>query len=131
MVSPRRKPSLREASCCSVDVVKGGVGLRLWLPRSIPSTMNSASRIRAAARSAASAVSTASLLSSFPSRRFSRAVKGMPLPAAMSASTVQYSFGVKASISLSRSQISRSATDCTRPAERLPGSLRHRIGDNP
>ena len=44
-------------------------------------------------------------------------------------STVQYSRARKASISASRSQISRSATDCTRPAERLPGSLRHSTGE--
>jgi len=46
-----------------------------------------------------------------------------------SLSTVQYSRGTKLSISCSRAQISRSATDCTRPAERLPGSFRHSTGD--
>ena len=29
MVCETENPSLREASCCSVDVVKGGAGLRL------------------------------------------------------------------------------------------------------
>ena len=47
-----------------------------------------------------------------------------------STSTVQYSRGLNASISASRSQIRRSATDCTRPAERLPGNLRHSTGDS-
>ena len=46
-----------------------------------------------------------------------------------STSTVQYSRLLKTSISASRSQIRRSATDCTRPAERLPGSLRHSTGE--
>ena len=42
----------------------------------------------------------------------------------------QYSRGLKASISTSRAQISLSATDCTRPAEREPGSLRHSTGES-
>ena len=37
--------------------------------------------------------------------------------------------GSNFSISISRSQINRSATDCTRPAEREPGNLRHKTGD--
>lgn len=41
---------------------------------------------------------------------------------------VQYSIGSKISISSSLSQIILKATDCTRPAERLPGILCHRIG---
>ena len=43
---------------------------------------------------------------------------------------VQYSSVLKASISASRSHTSRSATDCTRPAERAPGSLRHSTGES-
>ena len=45
------------------------------------------------------------------------------------ATSDQYSRGMNFSISSSRSQTSRSATDCTRPAERAPGSLRHSTGD--
>ena len=67
-----------------------------------------------------------------PSSRTSVAAKpNAVLPAAASASTVQYRRGTKASIPASRSQIRRSATDCTRPAERQPGSLRHSTGDRP
>ena len=43
--------------------------------------------------------------------------------------TFQYSSGTKASISRSRSTIIRSVTDCTRPADLAPGSLRHSTGD--
>ncbi len=43
--------------------------------------------------------------------------------------TVQYSRETKLSISPSRSQMSLSATDWTRPADRLPGSFRHNTGD--
>ncbi len=51
--------------------------------------------------------------------------------AAFSVATIdQYSCGTKRSISDSRSQTRRSATDCTRPAERAPGSLRQSTGDS-
>ena len=45
------------------------------------------------------------------------------------ARTDQYSNGLNISISVSRSHMRRSATDCTRPAERLPGNFRQRTGD--
>jgi hypothetical protein len=46
------------------------------------------------------------------------------------ATSDQYSRGTNFSISSSRSATSRSATDCTRPAERAPGSLRHSTGES-
>ena len=46
-----------------------------------------------------------------------------------SLSSVQYSRATNFSISSSRSQTMRNATDCTRPAERAPGSFRHRTGE--
>ena len=57
-------------------------------------------------------------------------MKGAPAGVWNSASTVQYSRGRNASISASRSHTSRSATDCTRPALRDPGSFRHSTGDS-
>ena len=42
----------------------------------------------------------------------------------------QYSIGLNASIAVSLSQIMRSATDWTRPAERLPGNFRHNTGES-
>ena len=47
----------------------------------------------------------------------------------MYGSTYGYRTGLNASISISRSHINRNATDCTRPAEREPGNLRHSTGD--
>ncbi len=44
------------------------------------------------------------------------------------ASRFQYSSGLKFSISFSRSTISRTATLCTRPADRPRRTLRHRNG---
>ena len=43
--------------------------------------------------------------------------------------SVQYSSGLKSSISFSLSVISLSATDCTLPADLDPGSLVHKIGE--
>ena len=66
-----------------------------------------------------------------PSRRWSAAGKAAPSAGRISAPTVQYRRATKASIAASRSQTRRSATDCTRPAERQPGSLRQSTGDRP
>ncbi len=48
---------------------------------------------------------------------------------ASSAVMLQYSRGTNASISRSRSTISRTATDCTRPAERPPRTFAHSSGE--
>ena len=78
---------------------------------------------------ACSPVVTASFLpSAVP---VSRAVNFFWLPGGLSrASRFQYSSGLKASISFSRSTISRTATLCTRPAESPRRTLRHRKGDS-
>ncbi len=87
------------------------------------------SRTRAAAPAAAS--SPRSNFSSLrPSRWLSRALNGSSERPVRRASTVQYSRARKVSSSASRSQTRRSVTDWTRPAERLPGSLRHSTGDS-
>jgi hypothetical protein len=130
MVRVAPKPSLREASCCKVEVVKGGKGLRLVSLRSTDSTWKPAacSRRRVAAEALAS--SDRSNFSSLrPSRWVSRAVKVASAAFLSATSMVQYSWGRKTSISASRSQIRRSATDCTRPADLLPGSLRQSTGE--
>ena len=75
------------------------------------------------------AVASASLCSwgLWPSTLTSEASKVCPLPS-QSASMVQYSCGLKARISRSRSTSSRRATVWTRPAERPVLIVRHRIG---
>ena len=85
----------------------------------------------AALMALAVAASLMSSLSSFlPAMAVRRAANASPLAVASWASMVQYSSVLKASISASRSHTRRSATDCTRPAERAPGSLRHSTGDS-
>ena len=125
------KPSLREASCCRVEVVNGGAGRRL---RSLLVTSVTCSEPLAAAtmRSrAASAVSPSVMVNCSnlpPSSLLSRALKGCE-GCAHSAAMDQYSRATKASISSSRSTIMRSAGDCTRPADRPRWTLRHSTGD--
>ena len=128
------KPSLRDASCCIVAVVNAGLGRRRTVERATEATVKAASRIRRTAASAPARVSNRDPASGASSRRTGRAGSAPPPePAATSAcaSTVQYARGANASISASRSHTSRSATDCTRPAERQPGTLRHSTGESP
>ena len=125
------KPSLRDASCCIVAVVNAGLGRRRTVERATEATVKPASRIRRAAASAPARVSNRDPSSGTSSKRTGRAGSAPPEPAATSASTVQYARGANASISASRSHTSRSATDCTRPAERHPGTLRHSTGESP
>jgi hypothetical protein len=62
------------------------------------------------------AVASSGMIGFFPSTSKSRALKAWP-SFTRSAPMLQYSSGLKARISRSRSTISRSATVCTRPAE--------------
>ena len=110
-------------------MVNGAGGLRLTLRRSTEPTENAPASTAAFAASALTSSPRSNWSSFLPSRCVSRAVNGAPAGVVICACTDQYSRGRNTSISASRSQISLSATDCTRPAERLPGSLRHSTGD--
>ena len=128
MVRCAEKPSFLAASCCSVEVVKGGAGERRPGFFSTAITVNSAAATALRAASADGWSARSNFLSWRPSSLTRRARKGSE-PAVTSASTVQYSCVLNASISISRSTMRRKATDCTRPAERAPGSLRHSTGE--
>src|SRR6185295_8652416 len=129
MVREAEKPNLRAASCCNVEVVNGGGGLRRVGLASTALTLKSP---RFTASRAANAMAWSPIsrrLSFLPANAESRAGKLSLAELARIASTDQYSCGLNLSISTSRSTMMRSATDCTRPAEREPGSLRHKTGD--
>ena len=128
MVRWAEKPSLRAASCCRVEVVKGGAGERLAGFFSTADTLNWPASTAALAARAEDSLLRSNLESFLPWCLTSLARNGSE-PAETSASTVQYSWVWNCSISISRSTTRRRATDCTRPAERLPGSLRHSTGD--
>ena len=125
------KPSLREASCCRVEVVNGGDGRRL---RSLLATSVTCSEPPAACwmrMRASSAVLPSTMVNCsnfFPSSLTSLALNGCEAWAS-SAPMLQYSRALNASISSSRSTIMRSAGDCTRPAERPGCTLRHSTGE--
>ena len=131
MVRLAENPSLRDASCCRVEVVKGGAGRRRTRLVSIFDTAQSAARMRLAVCIAMASSVRLILFSLLPSKWVMRAVRLSSFPVWKIVSTDQYSCAVKASISASRWQIRRKATDCTRPAEREPGSLRHKTGEMP
>ena len=130
MVREAEKPSREEAACCSVEVVKGGPGLRLVGFASTDMALKLAPSSIALMSSACSWLLMSSFWSFVPSKAVRRASKPSLRGVLSSAATSQYSSRTKRSISASRSQTSRSATDWTRPAERAPGSLRHSTGDS-
>ena len=84
-------PSLREASCCRVEVMKGGGGLRRTWRRSIEATAKARRSISRLACSARSWLSRSNLSSLRPSRWVRRAFNVCFLAVPNSASTVQYS----------------------------------------
>ncbi len=105
--------------------MKGGTGLRLRSRAWILSTLNSADSRWARTVAASSPFPISRLL---PSRLSRLAGKTGGFWPSRWASTVQYSSGTKALISRSRSQMSRRATDWTRPAERPRRTFSQRIG---
>ena len=109
--------SFRDASCCMVEVVKGGEGERCLSVRLTDLTVKGRFSVSwTTASTSASDLSSAFL----PFLPWYRAAKGSfftSLPVRL-ASSVQYSSGWNASISRSRSSTMRVATDWTRPAER-------------
>ena len=84
----------------------------------------------ASAANSASELLFKSYFSNFvPAKFISFPVNICPLGVFKDALTDQYSFGLKASISISLSTINRKQTDCTLPAALAPGNLRHNTGD--
>ncbi len=130
MVCAGAKPSLRLASCCRVEVVKGGGGLRLAGLASTVATVNAALSSACLNASASAPEPMSRRWIFWPSAPTRRASKVSPRGVASVATSDQYSRATNFSISSSRSQTRRSATDCTRPAERAPGSLRHSTGES-
>ena len=108
-------PSLRDASCCSVEVVYGGAALRALSRDSKPLTTYFASASAALCCSACVPLEISSFL---PLCWMTSAVNDSPALFASSASRLQYSTGLNAWMSRSRSTMIRRATDWTRPAER-------------
>ena len=130
MVCAGAKPSLRLASCCSVEVVKGACGLRR---AGLASTVDDR-EVRGLDRllevfgfRAGADVEPLDLLAVGADEA---RLEGVAARRRQRRDQRPVFAGTNFSISSSRSQTSRSATDCTRPAERAPGSLRHSTGES-
>src|SRR3546814_20715101 len=118
------KPSLRAASCCSVEVVNGGGGLRVsgLVSTASPVKCLAFTSASAARASASLVIVNRSILS--PRQRDSRAFNGVPL-ISNSPAIDQYCSATQASISPSRSTNLPNLTDCNRPADLVPGCSSH------
>ena len=124
MVSATGKPSLRAASCCSVDVVKGGAGVRR-VGRVVMEAM-----LKRAPRH----VSRKARASSLVLKRVPSSARSWAVPPSTGTSNVpatrQEASLLNAAISRSRSTMRRTATLWTRPAERPPRTLRQSTGES-
>ena len=124
MVRRELKPSFLAASCWMVLVVNGAAGFFRRFRFSTLVTTNGSFRTASTTACASSAECSCGLC---PPILASTASKVCPLLAS-SASMLQYSCGVKARISRSRSTMRRRATVWTRPADSPVLTLRHRMG---
>ncbi len=124
-------PSRRAASCCMVLVMNGAAGRDLLSFVSTEATLNLPT-LRSSTIFPASSPLVTRMRPVFPSIAWSAArnlTSGLPW-LERDAYIFQYSSGLKAPISRSRSTMRRSATDWTRPAERPLLILPHRTGLN-
>ena len=119
-MSDTGKPNFRAASCCSVEVVNGGAGMR-FCGCTVMSEILKSLPLQASRNSRA--------LSAVGKRRFSSARKVLPLML-NSAVTRKFDSLLNFCISRSRSTMSFTATLCTRPAESDGFTLRHSTGES-
>ena len=125
MVFLTEKPKRVLAACCKVEVIYGALGLTLVGLSSRTETLYSASlRIFNKA-------SVCALFCNFKVLPpcFTASKRMSSLADCVSANTCQYSSGIKARISRSRSTTSLVATDCTRPADKPRAIFSHNNGE--
>ena len=123
-VIPRR----REASCCRVEVMKGGAGDFCFSPRLTLFTVKGAFSVSRMTVLTSASLFSSCFLSPLPKKRALKLADASPQ--FRQASSSQYSWLLKLRISSSRSTTMRVATDWTRPADRPVLILRHRKGDS-
>ena len=115
-------PNLRAASCCKVEVVKGGAGDFFTGFVVISSIVNEAF-LQDSKKASTSFLSFR--------RRFNSAFNTVvPSGRIKFAITRKAASLTNSLISRSRSTIRRTATDCTRPADNAGFTLRHKIGES-
>ena len=114
--------SLVDAACWSVEVIKGGRGFLYLTCFLIFSTVIAGAFLMVSAMVREADSSGISLGTT------TFAGNSSPPEVLNTTSMVQYSFGIKRSISSCLMQISRTATDCTRPPERPRFTFFHKSG---
>ena len=125
MVCDTVKPNLRAASCCRVLVVKGAAGLFFIGLVTMSSTTNVAPLARFKKASASSRVLNRLSSSAFSSDAFPS------LSVTWKSAVTRYEASLwNCWISRSRSTIRRTATDCTRPADKAGFTLRQSTGES-
>ncbi|CCY38268.1 unknown [Tannerella sp. CAG:118] len=125
MVCATEYPNFRAASCCKVDVVKGGAG-DFFAGRTEISSIVKFACWQASRKFKASSLVFSRLFNSafnsigFP---FSDGIKNVAI--------IRYEASeIKFFISFSRSTIRRTATDCTRPADNAGFTFFHSTGES-
>ncbi len=129
MVCLAENPRALLASCCRVEVVNGGRGLRLVCFFSKSFIVYFCFSKSAIILFTCSAFFKSILSNFLFATECSLALK-IFFSLLKTPSKLQYSSVLKALISRSRSTIKRTATDCTRPADSPLATLRHRNGDS-
>ncbi len=120
------KPRRVLAACCRVEVINGALGL-VVVGRSLTSAILYSPAFKSAiARSVCSLLVGRKVLPS--SFLTSNLTASLPL-VFKSANRSQYSSGMKALMDRSRSTTKRSATDCTRPADKPLAIFAHSKGE--
>ena len=122
MVCDTEYPSLRAASCCKVEVVKGGAG-DFFTGFFVISSMLKEAALHDSKNSMTSFLSFRRLFSS----AFRIVVPSGSVKLAMMRKAAS---DTNSLISRSRSTIRRTATDCTRPADKAGFTFRHRMGES-
>ena len=125
MVCDTENPNLRAASCCKVEVVNGGAGVFL-VGRVTMSLILKSADLQDSRNACASSLVLKRLDNSALTSTFSPFASGT----SKTAVTRYHDSLTKAFTSRSRSTIRRTATDCTRPADKAGFTLRHNTGES-
>ena len=125
MVCDTEKPNLRAASCCKVEVVNGGAGDFFDGLVTMSVILNLAS-LHTSRKARASSL----VLKRLPNSALTSAFSPFSSSTSKTAVALYHDSLTKAFTSRSRSTIKRTATDCTRPAERAGFTFLHKTGDN-
>ena len=125
MVCDTEKPNLRAASCWRVEVVKGGAG-DFFDGRVTTSVILKLASLQLSKKACASSLVLKRLPNSARTSAFSPFSPGT----SNTAVTRYHDSLTNAFTSRSRSTIKRTATDCTRPAERAGLTFRHNTGES-